>query len=704
MSGNPLLKLVSPAVLASGLAGLVSMVELAIADRKYGVFTGGFGQSNAVDTPSEIALFLAGYLVAQCFVALTIWTICARLNRRGGGWQTLFHFAFAYGGLNLGTLIAQYQLHSYFSDAVDFALIQQLGGGSIFDALLFGMNEIALGVAALAAYAAGWWACWRFARRRFFARSGHQRQPGSSRILGFFCFALLAMLALAPRTGSDAGRGLNRMLGWSKIGALADAASDFDRDGYGLFGLQPDRNPFDSSRYPLALDIPGNGIDEDGYAGDLTKVAIPPPLPETIPPREGLNLVLVIFESTRGDVLGKRIGGKLVAPNLAAIAAQGDAIAPSYSHAGFTTESLKSIFSGRLAPQPGDPGLFTELKQAGYRISVFSGQPEDFGDISETVGMRASADVFVDAQQLRDKRAFSFAAQGSLLIDEGVLLDEFDKVLGRADDWKQPQFVYFNFQSPHFPYDHPGVPRRFADPPVERSAISAGNRAAVERTYWNAVANADAQLGELVARLKRLGVWDRTILAVSGDHGESLFEDGFLGHGHIINRRQYATFFAVNRPLPGVTAPLALSDYRSILLNLLHGQSGEVRRPAPFMHVGALDTPSTIGMATPAYGIVSLRLDTGQACFERPERCTAYARLEGAQRRTIEGLVARWGTERWSFRMARKQAGPVPDFNADSHLGCIAIGIKGCQPRRLLEKPLTLPRTSDQRTGAPSGI
>ena len=42
-----------------------------------------------------------------------------------------------------------YQLHSYFSDAVSFALLKQLGGGSAADALLFAKNEIMLGVGAL---------------------------------------------------------------------------------------------------------------------------------------------------------------------------------------------------------------------------------------------------------------------------------------------------------------------------------------------------------------------------------------------------------------------------------------------------------------------------------------------------------------------------------------------------------------------------
>lgn len=105
MSARPIFRILTAPNLAIAVAGLVSLAELAVADRKYGVFTGGFGQSSAVNTAPEIALFLAAYLASQCFVALTVWAICARLNRDNSRWEVLLHFAFAYGGLNLGAMI-----------------------------------------------------------------------------------------------------------------------------------------------------------------------------------------------------------------------------------------------------------------------------------------------------------------------------------------------------------------------------------------------------------------------------------------------------------------------------------------------------------------------------------------------------------------------------------------------------------------------
>mgnify|MGYP000259454966 CR=1 FL=1 len=627
----------------------VGAVELAIADRKYGLFSGGFGQSSTVDSGGEIALFAIGFVLTHLAAAMLAWRISAWLARHSGERNAMLHFCFLYGGLSLVALTAQYQLHSYFSDAVGFALLTQLGGGSTTDALLFARNEIALGLAGLAVYLLAWWVCIRLANRLLGTDTAPATRP-TWRWVGAAWLAFAVALAVLPRFDGDGAKGLGRILVWNGASGVLSTATDFDGDGYGLVGNSIDLHPFDGTRHPLALDIPGNGIDEDGYGGDLALVPVPQPLPGTRVTGERPHVVIVVFESTRADVLGKRIDGELVAPNLAAVVAQGSAVAPAFSHVGFTTSSLKSIFGGALAVGEGAPSLFRDLEASGYRIGVFSGQPEDFGGISEAVGMRESADIFIDAEQMKDQRAFSFAAQGSLLVDESIVLDRFDEHFGRTEDWAEPQFVYLNFQSPHFPYHHPGVPERFAHPPLERGQINAANRAEVERTYWNAVAHADAALGRMIARLKETGAWDDTILLVTGDHGEALFENGFLGHGHVINRLQYATFLASNRRIEGVNAPIALSDYRRIVLEMLGTELPPAPKFAPFMHIGALDHPTAIGTVDADFGVIALRLDRGEACFERGGNCRDYAKLEGKRRDAVEALVARWGSERWAAR------------------------------------------------------
>ncbi len=627
----------------------VSLIELALADRKFGLFSGGFGMSRAVDTPGELAAFSAGYAAAQALLGLAGWALALRLTRGRAGWTPAFVFALVNGGLFCAVLAAQYQLAAYFSDAVGFALLKQLGGGSLVDALLFGLSEIGLALLAPGAMAVAAWAAWKLLERLLPREL--PRPSGPSRRSVLVAAAMFVVLAAAiARVGGDAAFALQRTLAWGALSGALDRASDLDRDGYGLFGLQRDSAPFDGARHPLALDIPGNGIDEDGYGGDLRLVPLAAPLGPQVFSGSRPHVVVVVFESARGDLPGKHIDGKPVAPNLEGLARSGSAAPAAYSHVGFTTESLKSLFSGQLAPRRGDPSLFSDFAASGYRIGVFSGQPEDFGGISETVAMRRHADVYVDAETLRDKRAFDFAAKGSLLVDEGHLLAAFDRTLAREDWSDRPTMAYFNFQSGHFPYDHPGVARIVTDAPIPRREIAAENAARVQRTYWNALAYADRRLGELIERLQAKGVWNDTILIVTGDHGEELFEGGFLGHGHVINREQYATLLVANRPGMLPRGPVALSDVRAVLAAAIRRKPPPPAGPAPFMHIGPLDTPTAIGLAGPAGAITSLRLDTGETCFRERGTCARYDALRGADKARADAVVARWGSERWRAR------------------------------------------------------
>lgn len=631
----------------------VALFELAIADRKYGLFSGGFGQSSAVDAPGEIALFAAGYALGVAAAALLGWKLAVWLARGERIGPAIVHFAFLFAGITLVVLNLRYELHSYFSDAVGFAFFKQLGGGSAYEALAYARSELLWATLGVAIYAAAYALALRLVRRHVSAtaRAAQPRWPAVVIVV----LAFLAALTAVSRAGGDAAKGLNRTLYWNATLNTAALATDFDADGYGLVGNPPDTAAFDAQRHPLALDIPGNGIDEDGFGGDLALVEIPQAPPHTPLVGDRPHLVLVVMESARADTIGKRIGGKVVAPNLERLAASGTAIAPVFSHVGFTASSMKSMTTGLLDISQPAPSLFRDLKASGYGVSIFSGQAEDFGDMASIIGMHETADTFIDSQALKEHRVFSYASKSSLKVDENTVLDAFDQQLGQAQNWQDPQFVYLNFQAAHFPYFHPSMSTRITDSPLERSEINAGNRERLALTYWNAVAHADAALGRLVDRLEQLGVLDDTLLIVTGDHGEALFENGFLGHGHRINALQYATFMVSNRRLDHVSSPLSLRDYRHIILDRLGADLPPRLTAPPFMHIGKLERPTAIGMMHPDLGVISLRLDTGDACRTAPRRCRDYASLEGAERTAFDALVARWGSERWAARLRERR-------------------------------------------------
>lgn len=49
--------------------------------------------------------------------------------------------------------------------------------------------------------------------------------------------------------------------------------------------------------------------------------------------------------------------------------------------------------------------------------------------------------------------------------------------------------------------------------------------------YDSAISYHDVQVGRLVKQLQSWGIWDQTMLILTADHGEELFEDGRCGHG-----------------------------------------------------------------------------------------------------------------------------------------------------------------------------
>ena len=633
--------------------GATLLIELALAERKYGLIGGGFGASHVIDRPAEIGLFVAALGLAHAVLIGLLYLLFRALHRKRPDSPLLpFNFAFFTLAAWVALLTAKYEVLSYFSDAIGFQLIRNLGGGSLFDALLFVMDEAGLLAMAGLGAAAAWWLLRRLVKR--FGPAGVRPAPLRWKHLLLLALPLPIALFAAARD-PDPRYALSRFTAPYAATAGLETASDFDRDGYGWFGARIDRQPFDSARHPLALDVPGNGFDEDGYGGDL-RFSAPPASPAPRLAARPKHLVLIVLESARADAIGRRFAGREVTPNLNALARSGSLVPEAYSHVGFTTSSLKSLFSGRLDPAAGGPSLFRDLKANGYRIGIFSGQPESFGDISEVVGMKKNADVFVDAEILKEERAFSFAAKGSLLIDGRILLRELDRNFGKPADWTKPSFLYINLQEAHFPYSHPSTMQLLPGQPIARSDIRIENRAALERTYWNALAYDDWLIGQVIARLKKLGIWENTLLAVTADHGESLFDDGFLGHGHMINAQQTRIPFILSAPGIAAAGPVGLDDYRSIILSALGAPSAQRPDGPVFQHIGPLDAPTAIGMVAKGGIFTVMMLENEQISFSDSGRSARYADLTpgSPERARADALLQLWARERWAAHLARR--------------------------------------------------
>ena len=626
---------------------LALVPELALADRKYGLFSGGFGQSQAVDTPFELMAFAAAVLGCQ---ALLFWLLyrLVRLahGRRRDTWLFHFNYFFFVGGGAVAIMVAKYQALAFFSDAMSFQIVRNLGGGSLVDALLYSLSEAGLMAIALGGAAIFYAVALLVLRRRWRASPP---LPDAWRLgwrKGLAAFAGAALLLFGVNRVDDAREAAARFDSVIALSTVLDQATDFDRDGWSWFTYPIDRQPFDSTRHPFALDIPGDGIDQDGFGGDFTftgSAATPPP-PVIAGPKR--NVILIVLESTRADSIGRAVDGRLVTPILDAMAASGSAAPRAYSHVGFTTQSLQSLFTGELAPVDDRQSLFRDFLANGYRVGVFSGQAEDFGGTADLVGMRRGQ-IFVDGNTLRNERSFSFAAEGSVNVDGRILLREFDRLLGRPEAWTRPHFLYFNLQSAHFPYSEPMMDRVLPGAPIPRGEIGADNRDWTAHTYWNAVAYDDRLIGALVARLRRLGVLDNTLVVVTADHGESLFDDGFLGHGHMLNEQQTRIPFIMSAPGIAMPPVIGLADMRAIILRAAGAHPAEAPHPTIFQYLGTLDRPAQIGMVDAAGNRILFSLYDESVWTSATGRWTRYAELGGAEKQAADALIDEWARQRW---------------------------------------------------------
>jgi arylsulfatase A-like enzyme/Flp pilus assembly protein TadD len=233
------------------------------------------------------------------------------------------------------------------------------------------------------------------------------------------------------------------------------------------------------------------------------------------------NVVVITIDTLRADHLGCYGYKQIQTPNLDALAAAGTRFSRAYTPVPVTLPSHSVIFTGTYPMlngmhdfsgnqlSPNQPTLAAILKEQGYTTGAVIGS----GVLDSRFGLNRGFDFYYDHfdfNRMQESNLDEMERPGNVVAD--VALDWL------GQNYQKQFFLWMHLYDPHYPYN----------PPAPYSEEYKAH------PYDGEIAFADAQVGRLIRFLKDKGLYQNTLIVLSGDHGESLGEHGEKTHGFFI--------------------------------------------------------------------------------------------------------------------------------------------------------------------------
>jgi arylsulfatase A-like enzyme len=349
------------------------------------------------------------------------------------------------------------------------------------------------------------------------------------------------------------------------------ALGDRDGDGYaGRFG-GADCDDADPARNPAAIDIIGNGIDENCTGADA--VARNLDASGTAGRRsershaERPDILLISIDALRADHLSAWGYARPTSPAIDQLAAAGTRFAWAVTPSPTTRHALPALLDGRyasLAQRDGRPGSLAEVLQAaGYATgAVLCGDrlvsPDalrGFQDVDRSAeAARAASPGLDNAGAVVDAALRWWAKQTSKQPPHMIAPPLGDAASSpTVAATRAPAFMWVHLYEPHHPYVAPPGSPDFGSREVDR--------------YDAEIAAADRELARLFAAVDPA----RTIIVLAADHGEEFGEHGIRFHARSLYNQVIRVPLIVRAPDSRgqvVDAPVSLVDVMPTVLEL----------------------------------------------------------------------------------------------------------------------------------------
>lgn len=273
---------------------------------------------------------------------------------------------------------------------------------------------------------------------------------------------------------------------------------------------------------------------------------------DTVPP----PIILITLDTVRADSLGVYGAGEGATPALDEFSRGADRYETCISSAPWTMPTHASLLTGLY---PFEHGAHSFLPEEGAQVDNVFGLNDRFETLGEALASRGyrTGAMVANTGYLRPMLGLEqgFADWNcERTVAAGVNqrgLEWLDEDAGGV----RPTFLFLNYMDAHRPYAtgaRSDRPRKKLDQLIDAVMVQGAQNpelaAEVRSLQQKAVTRLDAKLGELFAALKERGLYDRSMIIVTADHGEAFGEHGVVEHSKDVYDELVRVPLLIKRP------------------------------------------------------------------------------------------------------------------------------------------------------------